>query len=68
MGYGFVVDCYRGRGSGYSRLGNGISPLEGGGINPTIEPPKFTQDWEKKRLLRGTSKTLCAPGPRIKKQ
>ena len=32
-------------------------------INPTIEPPELTQDWEN-RLLKGTNKTLCAPGPR----
>ena len=29
-GYRSAVDCYRGRGSGCSRPGNGISPLGGG--------------------------------------
>ena len=32
-------------------------------INPTIEPPELTQDWGN-RLLEGTNRTLCAPGPR----
>ena len=33
----------------------------------TIEPPELTQDWGN-RLLEGTNKTLCAPGPRKKEQ
>jgi len=33
------VDCCRGRGSGSSRPGYGISPLGGGHHYPTIEPP-----------------------------
>ena len=33
----------------------------------TIEPPELTQDWGN-RLLEGTNKTLCAPGPRRKVQ
>ena len=36
-------------------------------ITSTIEPPELTQDWEN-RLLEGTNKTLCAPGPRRKEQ
>ena len=36
-------------------------------INPTIEVPELTQDWGN-RLLEGTDKTLCAPGPRRKEQ
>ena len=31
------------------------------------EPPELTQDWGN-RLLEGTNKTLCAPGPRRKEQ
>ena len=36
-------------------------------INPTIEPPELTQDWAN-RLLEGTNRTLCTPGPRRKGQ
>ena len=36
-------------------------------INPTIEPPELTKDWGN-RLLEGTNKSLCAPGPRRKEQ
>ena len=36
-------------------------------INPTIELPELTQGWGN-RLLEGTSRTLCAPGPRRKAQ
>ena len=36
-------------------------------INPTIEPPELTPDWGN-RLLEGTNKTLCTPGPRRKEQ
>ena len=32
-------------------------------INPTVELPELTQDWGN-RLLEGTNRTLCAPGPR----
>ena len=42
-----------------------LCPL--GTINPTIEPPELTQDWGN-RLLEGTNKTLCVPGPRRKEQ
>ena len=36
-------------------------------INLTIEPPVHTQDW-RNRLLEGTNKPLCTPGPRRKEQ
>ena len=42
QGYGSAVACRRGRGSGYRRPGYGISPLGGGRLNPTIEPPELT--------------------------
>ena len=58
--------CHRGRGSEYSRPRYGISPLGEVAINPTTEPA-ITQEWEK-RLLEGTNKTLCKPGPRRKEQ
>ena len=32
-------------------------------INPIIELQELTQDWGN-RLLEGTNKTVCAPGPR----
>ena len=57
----------RGRGSGCSRPGYGISLLGGGRINPTIELPELTQNWGN-RLLEGTNRTLCTPGPRRKEQ
>ena len=41
--------------------------LEEVAINPTIAQPELTQDWGN-RLLEGTNKTLCAPGPRRKEQ
>ena len=41
--------------------------LGGVTVNPTTEPPELTQDWGN-RLLDGTNKTLCAPGPRRKEQ
>ena len=36
-------------------------------INPTIELPELMQDWGN-RLLEGIKRTLCAPGPKRKKQ
>ena len=36
-------------------------------MNPTIEPPELTQDCGN-RLLEGTNRNLCAPGPRRKEQ
>ena len=65
--YGSAVDCCRGRGSGCSRPGYGTSPLGGGHHYPTREPPELTQD-SGNRLLEGTSKTLCVPGPKRKEQ
>ena len=53
--YRSAVDCCRGRDSGCSRPGYGISPLGGGRLNPTTE---LTQDWEN-RLLESTNRTLC---------
>ena len=36
-------------------------------INPTREPPELTQDWGH-RLLEGTNKAVCEPGPRRKEK
>ena len=41
--YWSSVHCYKGRGSGCSILGYGISPLGRGYHFPTIEPAKLTQ-------------------------
>ena len=41
--------------------------LEEVAINLTIEPPELTQDWGN-RLLEGTNRSLCTPGPRRKEQ
>ena len=65
--YGSAVACCRGRGSGCSRPGCGITLLEVVTIKPTIEPPEFTQNWGN-RLLEGTNKILCAPRRRRKEQ
>ena len=48
-----------------SPLGMAEALLEKVAINPTAEPPELTQDWES-RLLEGTNKNLCTPGPRRK--
>ena len=48
-------------------LGMAQALLEEVTINPTIELPELTQDWGN-RLLEGTNRTLCAPGPRRKEQ
>ena len=61
--YVSAVACCRGRGSGCSRPGCGISPLEEIAFNPTIEPPELRQDWGN-RLMEGTNRTLHVPGPR----
>ena len=55
--YRSAVACRRGRASGCSRPGCGISPLGGGYHYPTIELPELTQDWGNS-LLEGTNK-LC---------
>ena len=44
--YRSAVDCHRNGGSGYNKLGYGITLLEEVTINHTIEPPEVTQDWE----------------------
>ena len=61
------MDCHRDRGSGCSRLEYGKALLEEVAINPTTELAELTQDWGN-RLLEGTNKTLCTPGPRRKEQ
>ena len=48
-------------------LGMAKALLEEVAINPTREPPELAQDWGN-RLLEGTNRTLCAPGPRRKEQ
>ena len=52
---------------GAADLGMAKALLEKSVINPTIEPPELTQDWGNK-LLEGTNKSLCTPGPRRKEQ
>ena len=59
--YSSAVSCCRGRGSGCSRPGYGISPLGGSRINPTIEPLELMQNWGN-RLLEGTNRTVCVLG------
>ena len=44
-------------------LGMTKALLEEVAINPTIGLPELTQDWGN-RLLEGTDRTLCTPGPR----
>ena len=61
------MDCHRDRSFGCSRLGYGKALSEEVTINPTIELPELTQDWEN-RLLEGTNRTLYTPGPRRKEQ
>ena len=63
---GAAVACCRGRGSGCSRPGRGISPLGGSHHYPTIELPELTQDWG--QTLREHKQNLCAPRPRRKGQ
>ena len=48
---------------GAGDLGMAVALLEAVAIYPTIEPPELTQDWGN-RLLEGTNKTFCTPGPR----
>ena len=48
---------------GAADLGMALALLEEVAIYPTIEPPGLTQDMGN-RLLEGTNKTVCAPGPR----
>ena len=64
---GSAVDCCRGRGSGCSRLGYGISPL-GRGHHYPCHRATGTYTGLGNRLLKGTNRTLCAPAPRRKEQ
>ena len=48
-------------------LGMTKTLLEEVTINPIIEPPELTQYWGN-RVLEGTNRTLCAPGPRREEQ
>ena len=50
---------------GAAHLGMAEALLEEVAIDPTIEPPELTQDW-RNRLLEGTNRNLCTPGPRRK--
>ena len=52
---------------GAAELGMAKALLEEVAINSTVELPELTQDWGN-RLLEGTNKTLCTPGPRRKGQ
>ena len=52
---------------GAADLGMAEDLLEEVTINPTMEPPELTQDWGN-RLLEGTNRTLCSPGPMRKEQ
>ena len=52
---------------GVAYLGVAYALLEEVIINRTTEPPELTQDWGN-RLLEGTKKALCVPGPRRKDQ
>ena len=52
---------------GAADLGLVYTLLEEVAINPTIELPELTEDWES-RLFEGTNRTLYAPGPRRKDQ
>ena len=61
-----AVDCHRDGACGCSRLGVAWALLEEVTINPTMELPELTQDWE--TVLESTNRTLCAPGPRRKEQ
>ena len=52
---------------GAADLGVAYALVEEVTINPIIEPPELTQYWGN-RVLEGTNRTLCAPGPRRKEQ
>ena len=54
-------------GLGAADLGMVYALLEEVTINPTIELPELTEYWGN-RLLEGTNRTLCTPGPRRKEQ
>ena len=61
------MDFCRGRALGAADLGMARALLEEVAVNPTIELSELTQNWGR-RLLQGTNRTLCAPGPRKKEQ
>ena len=61
--YRSAVDCCRNRGSGYSRPGYGISPHGGSSHHPHHRAARTYTG-----LLEDTNRTLCAQGPRRKKQ
>ena len=65
--YGSALDCHRDRSSGCGRRGCGISPLGGGRHEPHHRAAR-TYTGLGNRLLEGTNRTLCAPGPRRKEQ
>ena len=65
--YGSAVDCCGGRSSVCSRPGYGISCLGGGHHEPYHRAAR-TSIGRGNRLLAGTNRTLCAPGPRRKEQ
>ena len=65
--YRSAVDCHRDRGSGCRRLGYGISPLGRSHHQPHHTAAR-TYTGLGNRLLEGTDRTLCAPGPRRKEQ
>ena len=48
---------------GSADLGMDLAILEEIDINPTIEPPEYTQDWGN-RLLEGINRILYTSGPR----
>ena len=52
---------------GTAELGVSQALLEEVAINSTAELSKLIQDWGNK-LLEGTNKILCAPGPRRREQ
>ena len=52
---------------GETDVGVAEALLEEVTINPNIELPELIQDWGN-RLLEGTNKTLCTPGPRRKER
>ena len=65
--YRSAVDCFRSSGSGWSRPGYGISPLGRGHHWPYHRAARIYTVWGN-RLLEGTNRNFCAPGPRRKEQ
>ena len=52
---------------GATEMGMAQALLEEIAFNLNVEPPELTQDWGN-RLLKGTNRTWCTPGPRRKEQ